>query len=83
MEHDAIEQILDARATAAAGCPDARRRLDALLDPPGADGTGGFVEYGPLAGRTSDVDDTAVADGLVGGVGDDRRAPGGGGLLRP
>ena len=70
MEHDAIQQILDARATAAAGCADARRRLHALLDAPGPDGAGGFVEYGPLAGRTSDVDDTAVADGLVGGVGE-------------
>src|SRR3954452_10209507 len=64
VEQLAVQQILDARAVAAAGCPDARRRLDALLDPDS------FVEYGPLAGRTSDVEDTGVADGLVGGVGE-------------
>ncbi|MPY95288.1 MAG: biotin carboxylase, partial [Acidimicrobiia bacterium] len=63
MEQEAIQQILDARAAATGGCPNAHRRLAALFD-------GGFVEYGPLAGQTSDVEDAAVADGLVGGAGD-------------
>ena len=31
---------------------------------------GSLVEYGPLAGRTSAVDDDGPADGLVGGVGE-------------
>lgn len=64
MEQLAIDQILQARADAAAGCADARRRLTALFD------AGSFVEYGPLAGRSSEVEDTATADGLVGGVGE-------------
>jgi acetyl-CoA carboxylase carboxyltransferase component len=64
VEQLAVQQIRDARRTAAAGCPDARRRLAALLD------AGSFVEYGPLAGRTSEVDDDGAADGLVGGVGE-------------
>ncbi|MCP3855261.1 MAG: hypothetical protein GY698_11085 [Actinomycetia bacterium] len=64
MEQEAVQQIIDARARAASGCATARRRLDALLDP------GSFVEYGPLAGQTSEVDDDAPADGLVGGVGE-------------
>lgn len=66
VEQLAIDQILRARADAAAGCADARARLAALFDGHGAS----FVEYGPLAGRTSEVDDDAPADGLVGGVGD-------------
>ena len=33
LEHEAIQQIVDARAAAAAGCADARRRLAQLLDP--------------------------------------------------
>jgi acetyl-CoA carboxylase carboxyltransferase component len=61
MEPTAVQQIIDARSAAAAGCADARRRLGGLVED--------FVEYGPLAGRSSDVDDHAVADGLVGGVG--------------
>lgn len=64
MEQLGIQQILDARALASAGCPTARRRLAALLD------EGSFVEYGPLAGRSSEVDDDGPADGLVGGVGE-------------
>ena len=31
---------------------------------------GTFTEYGPLAGRSSDVEDDSPADGLVGGVGE-------------
>lgn len=67
MEAVAVQQILAARAAATAGCADARRRVANLLDD--------VVEYGPLAGRTSDVDDVAVADGLVGGVGTVRGRP--------
>jgi acetyl-CoA carboxylase carboxyltransferase component len=63
VEEVAIRQILDARSAAAAGCADARRRISTLVD------ERSFVEYGPLAGRTSDVDDGAPADGLVGGIG--------------
>ena len=66
MEQLAVEQILQARAEAAAGCADARRRLSALFAPDAA----GFVEYGPLAGHRSEVDDDGPADGLVAGVGD-------------
>lgn len=64
MEQLAIDQIIDAHASARAGCPDARRRLAALLD------ESSLVEYGPLAGRTSGVEDDGPADGLVGGVGE-------------
>ncbi|MGD9755637.1 MAG: carboxyl transferase domain-containing protein [Acidimicrobiia bacterium] len=64
MEQLAIDQIVTARAAAAAGCPAARHRLDALFD------HGTFTEYGPLAGRSSDVEDDGPADGLVGGVGE-------------
>ena len=63
MDDVAIGQILDARSAALAGCADARRRIAALVD------DGSFVEYGPLAGRTSGVEDSAPADGLVAGVG--------------
>lgn len=70
----AIQQILDARARALNGCPAARRRLAALFDHPAdltdSDSSGGFVEYGLLAGRTSDVEDDVPSDGLVGGVGE-------------
>jgi acetyl-CoA carboxylase carboxyltransferase component len=59
----AIQQIVDARSGAAADCSDARRRVAGLVD------GGSFVEYGPLAGRTSELDDAAAADGLVGGIG--------------
>ena len=64
MEQLAISQITEAHAAARAGCPDARRRLARLLD------EDSLVEYGPLAGRTSNVDDDGPADGLVGGVGE-------------
>jgi acetyl-CoA carboxylase carboxyltransferase component len=64
LSDDPRQQILDAREDAYAGCLDARRRIDALFD------EGSFVEYGLLAGRTSDVDDDAPSDGLVGGVGE-------------
>ena len=63
MEENPNEQVLAARRTAAAGAVNARRRLSQLLD------TASFVEYGPLAGRTSEVDDDGPADGLVGGIG--------------
>ncbi len=66
VEQLAIDQILHARANAAQGCADARRRLATLFDGQGAT----FVEYGPLAGRSSEVEDIDTADGLVGGVGD-------------
>ncbi len=73
----AVAQILTARAAALAGCTNARRRLAALFSPtattastdPGAD-LGGFVEYGLLAGQSSEIHDDAPADGLVGGVGE-------------
>jgi acetyl-CoA carboxylase carboxyltransferase component len=64
LSEDPRQQVLDARAVALAGSPDARRRLARLLDPES------LVEYGLLAGRTSDVDDDAPSDGLVGGVGE-------------
>ena len=64
MEQLAIEQLLTARTAAQQGCVDARRRLAALFD------ANSFVVYGPLAGRSSEVDDDAPADGLVGGVGE-------------
>jgi len=66
VEQLAIDQIVAARAEAARGAPEARRRLATLFDGGGAT----FVEYGPLAGRGSEIDDTETADGLVGGVGD-------------
>lgn len=54
----------DAVAAAhASGRLTARERMAGLLD---ADS---FVEYGPLAGETSEVDDTSPADGLVAGSG--------------
>ncbi len=46
-----------------AGHYSARDRLFKLLD------AGSFIEYGALAGQTSQVDDTAPADGLVAGTG--------------
>jgi acetyl-CoA carboxylase carboxyltransferase component len=64
LAQDPRQQILDVRQDALAGCPVARNRINTLLD------GGSFVEYGLLAGRTSDVDDDAPADGLVGGVGE-------------
>ena len=64
LSDDPRQQILDAREDAYAGCINARRRINALLD------DGSFVEYGLLAGRTSDVDDDVPSDGLVGGVGE-------------
>ena len=64
LSDDPRQQILDARDDAYAGCAEARRRVGLLLDP------GSFVEYGLLAGRTSDVDDDSPSDGLVGGVGE-------------
>lgn len=64
LSDDPRQQILDAREDAYEGCQAARDRLDKLVD------AGSFVEYGLLAGRTSDVDDDTPSDGLVGGVGD-------------
>ena len=64
LSDDPREQIVDARAAAYAGASEARGQLVELFD------AGSFVEYGLLAGRTSDVDDDAPADGLVGGVGE-------------
>lgn len=64
LSEDPRQQIIDARADAWAGCPRARPRIEGLVDP------GSFVEYGLLAGRTSDVDDDGPSDGLVGGVGE-------------
>lgn len=49
--------------THASGHLTARERLTRLLDPDS------FIEYGVLAGATSQVDDTAAADGLVAGTG--------------
>jgi len=74
MERDLIRQIEAAQARARApahaeslsgrtGSLSPRERLAALLD---ADS---FVEYGALAGATSDPDDENHADGLVGGAG--------------
>ncbi len=64
LSDDPRQQILDAREDAYGGCLSARRRVGQLLDP------GSFVEYGLLAGRTSDVEDDSPSDGLVGGVGE-------------
>jgi acetyl-CoA carboxylase carboxyltransferase component len=47
----------------ASGHLSARERLSRLLEP------GSFIEYGALAGQTSQVDDSAPADGLVAGTG--------------
>lgn len=47
----------------ASGHLTARERLTRLLDPDS------FIEYGVLAGATSQVDDTSAADGLVAGTG--------------
>jgi acetyl-CoA carboxylase carboxyltransferase component len=52
--------VLDAHAS---GRLTARERLTSLLDP------GSFIEYGLLAGATSQVEDTSAADGLVAGTG--------------
>jgi acetyl-CoA carboxylase carboxyltransferase component len=52
--------VADAHAS---GHLTARERLSSLLD------HGSFIEYGVLAGATSQVDDTSVADGLVAGTG--------------
>jgi len=63
VEEQAVQQILEARAASLGGGRTARRRLADLVD------EDSLVEYGPLAGRGSSVEDTAYADGLVGGVG--------------
>ncbi len=76
LEEKLIQQILEARRQAmdearpdavaavhATGHATARERLTSLLD---ADS---FIEYGVLAGGTSNVEDPAVADGLVAGTG--------------
>ena len=64
LSDDPRQQILDAREDAWAGCLAARGRIAALVD------DGSLVEYGLLAGRTSDVDDDAPSDGMAGGVGE-------------
>ena len=77
-----LEQIAEARAQAMdAARPEAvasahregrltaRERLAELLDPDS------FIEYGALAGETSNVDDTSAADGLVAGAGRIAGAP--------
>lgn len=66
---DPQEQILAARREALSGAVTARETLKTLFD------AETFVEYGLLAGRTSDVDDDAPADGMVGGVGQILGAP--------
>lgn len=76
MDEKLIQDILEGRAQAmdaarpeavarvhAGGQLTARERLAALLDPES------FVEYGPLAGATSDPSDDSPADGLVAGAG--------------
>lgn len=76
LEEQLVRQIAEARARgrddARPGVVDgahsrgrltARERLTALFD------AGSFIEYGALAGATTQPDDQAYADGLVGGVG--------------
>ena len=53
----------------ASGHLTARERMAALLD------AGTFIEYGALAGATSEIDDDAAADGLVAGAGRVAGAP--------
>ena len=66
---DAHEQSMDAarpaavEAAHAAGRLTARERMATLLDPDS------FVEYGALAGETTEADDASPADGLVAGSG--------------
>lgn len=55
----------------------ARERLTKLPDP------GSFIEYGILAGATSQVDDTSAADGLVTGTGLIAEKPVAARLVRP
>ena len=73
MRDELIEQIVNARAKTKVGSSLADKephvRIGLLLD------AESFVEYGPLAGRTSKVDDPITADGLVGGVGTIAGAP--------
>ncbi len=64
MERQAIDQIVTARQRVHERSGSARVAIDQLCD------AGSFVEYGPLAGHRSEVDDDAAADGLVGGVGE-------------
>ncbi len=62
MDAELLTQITDARERARTASA-ARDRIDRLVDP------GSFVEYGVLAGETSNAEDDAPADGLVAGVG--------------
>jgi len=69
LSEDPRQQIIDARVDALTGAVSARERLVRLFD------EGSFSEYGLLAGRTSDVEDDAPADALVGGVGETAGLP--------
>ena len=62
MDAELLNQITEARERAYKA-DGARNRIERLVDP------GTFVEYGVLAGESSDPDDDAPADGLVAGVG--------------